>query len=140
MTREVVAVEEETTPAEIAALLERKRIKRVPVLRNGQVVGIVSRANLLHGVATMKPDQPSPTRDDRQIRESIVAALTNEAGVNDTFVNVTVRDGIVHLWGLVDSDAQRAAARVLAENMPGVRRAVDHLDPIPPNLRSMLWT
>ena len=59
MTRNVITVDEDTPVNEIAGLLEQHHIKRVPALRDGRLVGIVSRANLLHGLANT-PCQCAP--------------------------------------------------------------------------------
>jgi CBS domain-containing protein len=129
MTKKVVTVTEETPVSEIATLLEEKRIKRVPVVRDGRVVGIVSRADLLRGIATAKIDQTAP--GDKAIRAAIVKRLREEAGVRDWLMNVTVSEGIVHMWGGVRSEAERRAARVAAETVSGVRAVEDHLTVVP---------
>jgi CBS domain-containing protein len=141
MTRRVFHVDEDTPLAEIVDLLERKRIKRVPVVRDGRVVGIVSRANLLHGLATTTPAAvPAASADDRSLRDRILAEMTEQADVDPLFLNVTVSDGAAHLWGLVNSDSEKRAARLVAENTPGIRAVHDHLDIVPPHLRGMMWT
>jgi CBS domain-containing protein len=128
MTRNVVTVTEETTVGEIARLLEAHRIKRVPVVRGGRLVGIVSRANLLHGLAA-RPAPPPPDRplDDRAVRDRIMEVLTREDLMAQGPLNVTVTDGVVELWGLVESEEGRLAVRVAVENVPGVRAVRDNL-------------
>ncbi|MGH6923288.1 MAG: CBS domain-containing protein [Propylenella sp.] len=129
MTKNVITVTEETPVSEIATFLEEKRIKRVPVVRDGRVVGIVSRADLLRGIATAKLDQTAP--GDEAIRAAIVKRLREEAGVRDWLMNVTVSGGVVHMWGGVRSEAERRAARVAAETVSGVRAVEDHLTVVP---------
>jgi len=120
MSREVVTVEEDSPLASVAALLERHRIKRVPVVRDGALVGIVSRANLLHGLIAAQPAPASATKtDDAAIRERILAAIA-EAGLAEPYVNPVVSGGRVQLWGLVSSEAEKDALRVAAETAPGV--------------------
>jgi CBS domain-containing protein len=121
MTRDVVTVGEDTPLHEIAALLEQRRIKRVPVVRDGRVVGIVSRANLLHGLATRSTDTPVPSADDEAIRTRILTTLRDEVGGMTQFVNVVVNNGVVDLWGMAESAEVARAIQVAAENTPGVR-------------------
>jgi len=127
MTRDLVTVDEGTPIAEIATLLEARRIKRVPVLRGERLVGIVSRANLIQALA-VKPRAARPARQktDDGIRRQLVAELEREPWWQRSSSNVIVTDGIVHYWGLIDSDDERDAARVAAENVPGVKGVEDH--------------
>lgn len=138
MTRTVHTVAADATLKEVAEILEGKRIKRVPVVRSGKLVGIVSRANLLHGIATASGDAGA-TPDDEIIRNAIMDALEREAGVQDEFINVTVSNGHVHLWGALLSEAERHATRLVVENTEGVQKIEDHLSVLPPEARSTLW-
>jgi len=125
MTREVVSVSEGVSLAEVATLLERHRIKRVPVILDGKLVGIVSRANLLHGLVAQRADvAPSPSDDE--IRTAIMDAQI-KIGIPRPFLNIVVSDGVVHLWGATESEAERKAVRVAAETTPGVKRIEDNL-------------
>lgn len=121
MTRDVVSVEEDTPVAEIARLLEKHRIKRVPVLRAGRVIGIVSRANLLHALSAL-PDGAlgEPSEDDRVLRTRIDEALKEVPGAAANLINYTVDEGNVAIWGVADSDFEETAIRVAVENVPGV--------------------
>ena len=140
MTRDVVTVTEDTPLGEIAERLEELRIKRVPVVRDGRLVGIVSRANLLHGLATARRAMtPSPTPDDRSIRERVVEALHEDLGVTTECINVTVSDGIVDLWGDVDSGDEKQAILIAARNTPGVRELRDHIFVPTQFFRSLSW-
>lgn len=122
MTANVSTVMETTPISEIADLLERKRIKRVPVLRGGRVVGIVSRANLVRALATARQVTLSPTsRDDSGIRQDVLDALRRETWTSVGASDVTVTDGIVTFWGTYQSEEERKASHVLAENIVGVR-------------------
>jgi len=128
MTRDVVSVTEETLVADIAILLESKRIKRVPVLRDGRLVGIVSRANLVRALAMTIGETPSAgAADDRTIRERLLAELRTQRWAEVAPANVTVRDGVVHLWSSYLSEQERRALVVAAEGIPGVRRVEDHM-------------
>ena len=129
MTREVVSVGELASLGEIAELMETKRIKRVPVLHNGKIVGIVSRADLLQVLAS----GGATTADeecDRLIRERLLAELRKQEWARGAEANAVVSDGIVHLWG-TGSEEERKALRVVAENIPGVRGIQDHTSPGP---------
>jgi CBS domain-containing protein len=125
MTREVVSIDEMATLAEIADLLEAKRIKRVPVVHDGKIVGIVSRTDLLKvlasgGAATEDEEQ------DRTIRRLLLADLREQTWADASEGRVVVSNGVVHLWGIVRSEDERRALRIAAENTPGVRGIEDH--------------
>jgi CBS domain-containing protein len=130
MTQPVITVEEDTRLEEVADILERLRIKRVPVLRENKVVGIVSRANLLHGLVTAKL-AGTVTSDDDSIRAALIETIRHETGVRDQHLNVTVSKGTVHLWGAVRSEAEKKAVRLAAERTTGVRAVEDHTAVIP---------
>ncbi|CEP37264.1 MULTISPECIES: CBS domain-containing protein [unclassified Halomonas] len=131
MTPNPMTVEENTPLHTIARMLEKHHIKRVPVLREGKLVGIVSRANLLQGIANaaVAPTQ-SPT-NDRQIREAILNEVENNAGVQVEGISVIVDGGAVEVWGLVESLEQKQAVTVAAENVPGVTQVENHLGMMP---------
>jgi CBS domain-containing protein len=120
MTSNPVTVADDVPLSEVARLLEKHRIKRLPVVRDGRVIGIVSRANLLHGLAAPRREERTAATD-RTIRESILRTLRDDAGVRAELVNVTVSGGVVHLWGAVPSDQELNALRVVVENTDGVR-------------------
>ncbi len=127
MTRQVITIDPDTPVADIATLLENKRIKRVPVVVDGKVVGIVSRANLIQGLASMKSDPPSERApDDAALRETIIERLKSEPWAPH-LLNVTVANGVVDLWGLAYSAKEKDAARVAAEITPGVKAVNDNI-------------
>lgn len=138
MTREVVTVAEDASLEQIATLLERHRIKRVPVIRDGRIVGIVSRANLLHGLVA-KEAAARVTPDDAAIREQVIAGI-REAGITEPYVNVVVAGGVVHIWGLVDSEKQRQAVRVAAEAVPGISAIENNVGVLSSPLLRGSWT
>ena len=138
MTREVVTVGEETPVGEIARLLEKRRIKRVPVVRDGRIVGIVSRANLLHGLATHEDRLgTTPSPDEHTIREEVLALVKREGWITHGSFNVMVSGGVVELWGWVDSEDERKALRIAVEDIAGVREVNDHLGSLPPSMRGI---
>lgn len=115
---------------EIARLLEKRRIKRVPVVRDGRLVGIVSRANLLRGFSVADPGVAASV-EDREIRDAILKEVEQHTGVMVERLNVIVSEGRVQLWGLVDSQEQRLAVQVAAENAPGTRSVENHIGFMP---------
>jgi CBS domain-containing protein len=131
MTRNVVTVSDTAELADIANLLETNRIKRVPVLRDGKLVGIVSRANLVRALATT-PSRPASDSDDRGMRAKLLAELSGQKWANVWAADIIVRDKVVHLWFSSDQpEEQRQAVRVAAENVPGVREVEQHIVPAP---------
>lgn len=137
MTRKPTAVAEYTALEEVADVLERHRIKRVPVLRDGRLVGILSCADLLHG-RVAEQAAPAPSVDDRTIRTAVDAALA-QAGVRGEFLSVVFSGGIVHLWGAVESDVEKQAARVAAQSVPGVTDVREAIGVLPPSVRAVMW-
>lgn len=127
MKRKVITAEPDTPLAEIAALLERNAIKRVPIIKNGNVVGIVSRANLLQALASVRRDiSAATTTNDSTIRENVTARLKAQSWTGTWPINIIVHDGTVELWGLVESEAQKMAVRVAVEQTDGVRTVNDN--------------
>lgn len=132
MTKEVVTINEHEPLDRIAMMFEERRIKRAPVVRDGKIVGIVSRANLLRGLAGSKVEETGP--DDKEIRSAILVAAEQDAGVRTPLVGVTVSGGVVHLWGDVATDVEREAIRVVAETAEGVREVHNHIRVLPPSV------
>jgi CBS domain-containing protein len=126
MSRNVVTAAPDTPLGEIAALLEKNAVKRVPIIENGQLVGIVSRANLVQAVASTRAGL-SIAPSDIAIRDKLLAHLKTQPWAHTGLLNITVTDGIVDLWGMTSSDAERKAIRVAAECAPGVHAVNDHL-------------
>ena len=126
MTPAPVTVTEDTPLADIVDLMEKRNVKRLPVLRDDKIVGIVTRANLLQAVASMARHIPDPTADDDHIRNRIINAL-EKVDWCPIGLNVIVHDGIVHLNGVITDERYRQAAIVAAENIDGVRKVHDHL-------------
>jgi CBS domain-containing protein len=126
MTPEPLTITEDTALEEIVQLMEKNNVKRMPVMRGEKVVGIVSRANLLQAVASLARRIPDPTADDDHIRNRILDALTKSDWC-PFGLGVIVRDGIVHLSGVITDERSRQAAIVAAENVAGVSQVHDHL-------------
>lgn len=126
MTRKVVTAKPDTPLQDIATLLEQNAIKRVPIVKDGKVVGIVSRANLLQALAATRPLKDADVSDS-EIRESLMTRLKAAPWAHPALINVIVQDGTAELWGIVDSKAEKKAVCVAAEITPGVRGINDHL-------------
>ena len=137
MTPKVISATESTPLDKIATLLERHRIKRVPIVRRGKVVGIVSRANLLHGLVAQKPTVGKGIVKNRDIRAQILAGV-DEAGLDRTFLNVVVADGSVELWGIVETETQKRALAIAAKNAKGVKRVVNNVTVASQSMRSAI--
>ena len=127
MTADVYTVTEDAPLEDILELMERRRIKRVPVLSNNKVVGIVTRSNLLHAVVSLARTEPRAAKDDSTIREKLLAEMQKEEWAPAATTNVVVRGGVVELWGVIIDERQREALKVAAENISGVKSVKDHL-------------
>ena len=130
MTADVIAVTPETPMGEIADILETRRIKRVPVVRDGKLLGIVTRANLLRALASrLHAEAVTVNADDRTIRGALLEEFRHHKWASQVAqFDVTVRDGVVHLWGIVRGEDHRQAMLVAAENTAGVKSVADHLE------------
>jgi CBS domain-containing protein len=127
MTAPVVTATPDTSLQEIATTLEKNGIKRVPIVKDGRLAGIVSRANLLQALASLPKTAGGPGPSDAVIRDDVMARLQAEPWTRPSLINVIVSDGNVELWGIVDSQAEKKAVRVAAEVTPGVRAINDNL-------------
>ncbi|OGA39990.1 MAG: hypothetical protein A3G28_02585 [Betaproteobacteria bacterium RIFCSPLOWO2_12_FULL_68_19] len=139
MTSPAVSVRRATSLQEIARLLEKHRIKRVPVLEAGRLVGIVSRADLVRRLAAAptRPATSARTASDRALRREVLKEV-RRAGVDLLYVNVTVEHRIVHLWGGARSHSEQKALRVAARRIEGVRKVEDHTSVIPLRIAAAL--
>ena len=132
MIKDVVSATEDTPLSEIAALFERKRIKRVPITKHGKLVGIVSRSNLIQALASVMAqggEAGEAPHSDREIRLELLDRLAQQAWTDFGDRNVIVSKGVVHVWGLVGSEAEHKALMALAEGVPGVSRVSDEMIP-----------
>lgn len=126
MTQDPVVVTEDTPLERLVHLMEKNGIKRLPVMSGAVLVGLVTRSNLLQAVAAMAREIPDPTADDDHIRDRIVREV-NATDWRPIGFEVTVRNGVVHLHGIITTDRARQAAVVVAENTAGVKKVHDHL-------------
>jgi CBS domain-containing protein len=135
MTPDPITIEEDMPLHKISRLLEKHHIKRVPVVKGGKLVGIVSRSNLLRGFS-VAATEASVTADDREIREAILKEVDDNTGVMGDRINVMVADGKVQLWGLVENQQEKMAVQVAAENTVGVKAVENNLGFLPRGMGS----
>jgi CBS domain-containing protein len=126
MTVDPVTASEDTTLESLVETMEKNNIKRVPIMHGGRITGIVTRTNLLRAVASLAREVPDPTADDDHVRERVTRAI-EQHDWRPLGLQVTARDGVVHLHGIVTDYRWRDAAIVAAENVAGVRQVHDHL-------------
>jgi CBS domain-containing protein len=127
MTHNVHAVNVDASLEDIVRIMERRRVKRVPVVAEGKIVGIVTRANLLHALAGIADEIAPSSADDTAIRDQIFAEMKRQTWAPIAMIDVTVRKGVVQLSGALTDERQRQALRILAENIPGVKKVQDDL-------------
>ena len=125
MTPDPYTVSEDDPLEKVVALMERHRIKRLPVTREGRMVGVISRANLLHALASLARATPVAPGDDRSIRDRILAAMAQQHWALG--LNIVVKDGVAEVWGTIMDERERQACIVAIENVAGVKAVHDHL-------------
>ena len=138
MTLNVTTVQEDTPLAEIAELLDSRGFKRGPVMRKGKLVGIISRADLLRGLAASKPAKTLST-DDQALREAAEAAINKHAGLDAIFVSTVVTNRKARIWGGVERQEIKNAIRVAVENVPGIEAVEDNINVFPAVVRAVFW-
>jgi CBS domain-containing protein len=132
MTPDPWTIGEDETLEAVVEVMERRRIKRIPVTRAGRIVGIISRANLMHALASSAREISVPSSDDSAIRDNILAAIAKQDWA--PHVNVIVKNGVAELHGIITDNRERQALIVATENVPGVKQVRDHLawvEPMP---------
>ena len=134
MSRDVVTAGPETPLRELVDLMERHGVKRIPIVTDGVLAGVVSRSDLLRALLSREPEGPVLQPTDRALRELVVAALQKHPWSSKWPINVFANDGVVHLWGFIENEEVRKACRVAAENVPGVRKVKNHLRLMPPTV------
>lgn len=139
MTRDPISVSPDTDLSEVIHIMEKNRIKRVPVVKDGTVVGILSRANLLQTLSGLVRNT-SLNDSDADIRKGVIAALGTLPWAANEFLNVTVKDGVVDLWGCYTAYRQDEAAVVATENVPGVKQVRNHLSWVDPMSGTVVYS
>lgn len=126
MCDQVISIAEDMPLQQIADLMERRHLKRVPVMKDGKLVGIVCRGNLIRALANVEPPVDGQAHDDASLRDAIVREMHGQRwGLPKQ--SVLVKDGVAHLWGVSESDEERRAIRIAAEGVPGVKRVESHV-------------
>ena len=131
MTKDVITAKPTTLLRDVAGLLERNGIKRVPIVEKGKVVGIVSRANLIQALASRREPNETNTMSDSMIRKKIMKQIKSEKWSKGSLLNATVQDGTVKLWGMVDSEPEKEAVQVAAELVQGVHAIENNVIVLP---------
>ena len=131
MTRFVVSVPQTASLGEVAEVLDTHGIRQVPVLAGGKVVGMISRADLVRKLAEAKVTAAAARPDNGALQKAIWDQIKAQPWLKSAFVNLAVKDGVVELWGAVDSYEQRRALSVLVEGVSGVRKVEDHVSLLP---------
>ncbi|MFZ1102808.1 MAG: CBS domain-containing protein [Hyphomicrobiaceae bacterium] len=131
MTRLVVSVSENASLAEVADVLDTHRIRQVPVVSEGRLVGMISRADLVRALAEASITAPATRPDNGALQKAIWDEIKSQPWLKSAFVNLAVRDGVVELWGAVESDEQHRALKVLVEGVSGVEKVEDNVTLLP---------
>jgi len=125
---DVISVTPDASLAEVVAIMESRRVKRVPVIDGGHLVGIVARADLVKALAKLIPGSgAAPAVTDAQIRERFLKEVDGQSWTPRVAVDCEVKDGVIDLHGLITDERMRPALRVIAENTKGAHRVRDHL-------------
>lgn len=134
MTKEVITATEDTALADLVERMQRHHVKRMPIVRGGVLVGVVSRADLVRAVLCREPECLDARPDDRELRNAVVAALGGHGGSPRTPLTVVSQEGVAHLWGLVESPEARETCRAIVEGVPGIRQVRNHIRLAPASL------
>ena len=127
MSRHVISVREDAGLSEVADVLDTNKLKRVPVVRGGALVGIISRGDLVRVLSQVSVGTPVVNSDDATLQRNIMEQIRRQPWLDSAYINITVKDGVVEAWGTVPSVDQRNALRVLIEEFAGVARIEDQL-------------
>lgn len=131
MTRFIVSVSKATSLSEVAEVLDTHRIRQVPVMEDGKLVGMISRTDLVRKLAEVRIAAPAARAENGVLQKAIWDQIKAQPWLGSAYINLAVRDGVVELWGAVDSNEQRHALRVLVEGVSGVQKVVDNVGLFP---------
>jgi CBS domain-containing protein len=127
MSRYVVSVRDDAELRDVADILDSHRVKRVPVMKEGRLVGIITRGDLVRALSQAQISKTAKTIDNAALHKTLHDRIRTQPWINDSYINLTVNDGVVELWGFVVTADQHSALRALIEETDGVRRVVDNL-------------
>jgi CBS-domain-containing membrane protein len=127
MSRYVVSVRDDAELRDVADILDHRRIKRVPVVHEGRLVGIISRGDLVRALGQVQIAKADKKIDNAALHKTLQDRIKSQSWINDSHISLTVHDGVVEVWGFVASIDQRNALRALIEETDGVTRLEDEL-------------
>lgn len=127
MSQHIISVVEDASLSEVADVLDRNGIKRVPVIRDGVLVGIISRSDLVRVLSQARLNETAPRSDDAALQRSLLEQIRKQPWLNSGFVNITAKDGTVDVWGTVNSAEQHRALLVLVKEVAGSAAVADHV-------------
>lgn len=129
MTRDVASVGETAALTEIVEVMEKHKVKRLPVVSGDRLIGIITRSDLLRALsaAVSEEDAEQPAGSDQAILDALTAELNRQGFVSPKCLDIVVDKGVVTLNGEIFDDRQRQALIVASENVPGVARVIDRL-------------
>lgn len=126
MSRHVVSVSDETELRDVVNMFDRHRFKRIPVIRDGKLVGMITRGDVVRALNRQSPAVSGGQVSDADLQQTLLKKIRDTKWLFDSFLNLAVKDGVVELWGMVGSDDQRKALTVIIEETPGVKRISDN--------------
>jgi len=133
MTRNLITISEDAPLSEIADTLEGNNVKRLLVMRQKKLVGIVSRANIVRALAARPEGANAPvSSDDEEIRIKVIEVLKNTPGTSPWLTTVIVSNGIVNLYGTVEEEGKRDPSRIAIEKIQHVVEVRDHRSVLQP--------
>ena len=127
MTRDIASVGSDTEVADLVQLMNKRRIKRVPVIDAGKLVGIISRANLVRALAKVLAKKSTRAVNDDEILKAILDGIAAEPWGPRFATDIKVKDGFVDIYGTITDERERTALHVLAAGVPGVKGVRNHL-------------
>ena len=127
MSRYVISVHEGAALRDVADILDRHGIKRVPVVQAGRLVGIITRGDLIRTLSQVSTSKSVKRVDNAVLHKLLHDRIRAQPWINESYISVTVEDGIVELWGFVDTVEQHSALRALVEETDGVSRLEDKI-------------
>jgi CBS domain-containing protein len=127
MSRYVISVHDDAELRDVADILDTRRIKRVPVMQEGRLVGIITRGDLVRALSQAQISKAATKIDNAALHKTLHNRIQSQSWINESYINLIVNDGVVELWGHVDTTDQRNALRALVEETDGVSRVEDKL-------------
>ncbi len=127
MSRHIVSVAEDTELQDVVNLLEKHNLKRLPVIKDGKLVGLITRGDIVRALSKKAMERIVTPVTDSDLQAQILEKMKKSKWLLDSYINLTVTDGVVEMWGMAVSEDQRKALKVLINETPGVKRIDDRL-------------